>query len=78
MFETLRPTYELIAYEIVIQHHKADHDELRQVDLELEALVEDGVVAIVRHRPGAALRAVGGDTVDLYVHVGVHDVSFGP
>ncbi len=72
------PTYELIPYEVVIQHHKANHGELREVDLELKAFVKDGVVPVLRHRPGAPLCAVSRDAVDLNVHIGVHNISFGP
>lgn len=70
-------TYELITYEVIVQHHKANHGELRQVDLELKALVEDRVVPVLGYSPGAVLCAVGWDAVDLHVHVGVHHVPFG-
>lgn len=71
-------TYELIANEVVVQHHEADHGELGQRDLELKALVKDGVVAAMGDGPGAALHAVHWDPVDLHKHVGVHHVPFGP
>lgn len=75
---TLTPTDELIHDEVVIQHHKANHSELWQVDLELEALVEDGVVPVLVDRPGATLRAVSWDAMNLHIHVGVHHITFDP
>lgn len=75
---TLTPTYELIPYEVIVQHHKANHGELRQVDLELKALIKDGVVPILGDCPGAALCAVSWDAVDLHEYIGVHHIPFGP
>lgn len=74
----LTPTYELIPNVVVIQNHKANHGELRQVDLELKALIKDGVVPILGHCPSAALFAVNWNTVYFHIDVGVHYISFGP
>ena len=71
-------TYEVVADEVVVQHHEADHGQLGQVDLELKALVEDGVPLVLGHGAGAALGAVGRDAVDLHVDVGLHHVPLGP
>mmetsp|Transcript_24333 Transcript_24333/g.45683 ORF Transcript_24333/g.45683 Transcript_24333/m.45683 type:complete len:265 (+) Transcript_24333:115-909(+) len=44
---------------------------------EREALVEDGVEAVVVDDPGLVVLAVVGDTVDLDLHIGVNDLSLG-
>lgn len=71
-------TYELIPNVVVIQNHEANHGELRQVDLKLEALIENGVVPILGHCPSAALCAVNWNTMYFHIHIGVHYISFGP
>lgn len=71
-------TYELIPNEVVIQNHEANHGELGQVDLELKALIKDGVVPILGHCPSAALCAVDWNTVYFHIHIGVHNIAFGP
>lgn len=71
------PTYELISDELIVQDDKANHGELRQIDLELEALIENWVVAVLGDGPGAALCAVGRNAVDLHVNVRVHHIPFG-
>lgn len=71
-------TNKLISDEVIIQHHKADHGKLGQVNLELKALIEDGIVSILDDSPGAALCAVSWDSMNLHVHIWVHHVTFGP
>lgn len=70
-------TNELIPNEVVIQNYKADHGELRQIDLKLKALVKDGVVPVLGHRPSAALCAVDWNSVYFHIHVGVHYIPLG-
>lgn len=71
-------TYEFIPNEVIVQHHKSNHGELRQVDLELKALIKYWVVPVLCHRPGAALCAVSWDAMDLHIHVRVYNIPFGP
>lgn len=71
-------TYEFIPNKVIIQHHKANHSKLRQVDLELKALIEDWVVSILAHSPSAALCAVSWDAMDLHIYIWVHHVPFSP
>lgn len=70
-------TYKLIPYEVIIQHHKANHGKLWQVDLELKALIKDRVIPVLGHCPGAALCAVSWYAVDLHIHIWVHHIPFG-
>ncbi|TNN33905.1 hypothetical protein EYF80_055934 [Liparis tanakae] len=68
---------EFVADEVVVQHHEAHHRELGEVDLKLEALVEQRVVPVLVDRFSPLLGTVGRNAVYFHVHVGVYYVSFG-
>ncbi len=70
-------TDKLVSNVVVIQNNKAHHCQFRKVNLKLETLVKDGVVAILMDRFSPLFCTICRDAMNFNVNVGIYHITFG-